>query len=196
MSAPASPAPTPVPSLIFATGTTLTKTGPGTQILSGANTYTGATNVNAGKLLINGSLSNTAAALNVATGATLGGTGTIGRNVTIATGGKLEFDISTDAASHDRLDISSGRSFAFSGASELTITSSGGAAPGTYTLVTGGNNITGARPGHTQPAANWVATVSISGNSLLLNLTSTVGDNTPPTARQHRRMTRAAARSL
>ena len=119
----------------FATGTTLTKTGLGTQILAGANTYTGATNINAGKLIINGSLSNTSAAMNVGAGATLGGTGTVGRNVAIAVGGKLEFDISTVAASHDRLDISSGRSFGFNGTSELIITSTSGASPGIYTLV-------------------------------------------------------------
>ena len=159
---------------ISGTGT-VTKSGTGTQTLSGANTYTGSTTVNAGKLFINGSLSNTNVAITVNSGATLGGTGTIGRNVTIAAGGKLEFNLSTTAASHDPLDISSGRAFAFSGASELTITSSGGAAPGIYTLITGGNNITGSAPATLNLPANWAATVSISGNSLLLNVTSTGG---------------------
>ena len=70
---------------------------------------------------------------------------------------------------------------AFSGASELTITSSGGASPGIYTLVTGGNNIIGLAPATLNLPENWMATVSISGNSLLLNLTSTAGDTTPPT---------------
>ena len=77
----------------FATGTTLTKTGMGTQILAGANSYTGATHIDQGKLVIDGSLSNTDVALNVNAGATLGGIGIIGRNVTVAEGGKLEFDI-------------------------------------------------------------------------------------------------------
>ena len=35
---------------------------------------------------------------------------------------------------------------AFSGSSVLTITASAGAAPGLYTLITGGNNITGSAP--------------------------------------------------
>ena len=155
------------------TGFGITKAGAGTLTLSGNSSYTGATTLNVGKLLINGSLSNTAAALNVALGATLGGTGTIGRNVTIASGGKLEFDISTNAASHNGLDISTGRSFTFSGASELTITNSGGAAPGTYTLATGGNNITGIAPATLNLPVGWAATVSISGNSLILDVTTT-----------------------
>ena len=151
----------------------MTKSGAGTQTLTGTNTYTGATTVSGGKLFINGSLSNTNVALTVNNGATLGGTGTIGRNVTITAGGKLEFNLSTVAASHDALDISSGRSFAFSGASELTITSSAGAGPGTYTLITGGNAITGIAPATLNLPSGWAATVSISGNSLLLNVTST-----------------------
>jgi len=58
----------------------LTKLGEGTQILSGTNTYTGATTVAAGKLLVNGSLGNTATS--VASGATLGGNGSIAGAVT------------------------------------------------------------------------------------------------------------------
>jgi hypothetical protein len=55
----------------------------------------------------------------------------------------------------------------------LTITSTSGASPGIYTLITGGNNINySALPGLILPA-NWNATVSISGNNLLLNVTST-----------------------
>jgi len=61
---------------------TLTKTGNGTQILSGSNTYTGNTTVSAGTLLINGSTSNSSS-VSVAAGATLGGNGTVGGNTTI-----------------------------------------------------------------------------------------------------------------
>jgi autotransporter-associated beta strand protein len=57
----------------------LTKIGPGTQTLSGANTYTGTTSVSAGTLEVtNASGSGTGTgAVSVAGGATLGGTGTI-----------------------------------------------------------------------------------------------------------------------
>ena len=59
-------------------------------ILSGVNTYTGNTTVNAGTLLVNspGSLS-AGSAVNVNTNATLGGTGTINGVVTVANGGTL-----------------------------------------------------------------------------------------------------------
>ena len=64
------------------TVTSLTKSGSGTWVLSGANTYTGNTAVNAGTLVVNGSLG--AGALSVASGATLMGSGTIAGITTIA----------------------------------------------------------------------------------------------------------------
>ena len=56
-------------------------------MLSGVNTYTGATTVSAGSLFVNGSLAN--GPVSVASGATLGGIGTLGGAVTVANGGKL-----------------------------------------------------------------------------------------------------------
>ncbi|HSH17076.1 MAG TPA: autotransporter-associated beta strand repeat-containing protein, partial [Verrucomicrobiae bacterium] len=153
----------------------LTKVDVGTWILSGDNTYTGITTVSGGKLLINGDQTNAVGNVSVAANAILGGTGVIGGNTTIAVDGCLEFNLSTAAGSHNPLDLVSGKSLAFSGASVLTITSSGGAAPGIYTLVTGGNNITGVAPATVNLPVNWTATVSISGNSLLLNVVSTSG---------------------
>ncbi len=64
----------------------LTKSGAGLLTLSGANTYTGATNVNVGILKVNGSV---AGAVNVASLATLGGAGTVSGLVTVASGGIL-----------------------------------------------------------------------------------------------------------
>jgi fibronectin-binding autotransporter adhesin len=62
---------------------TLTKQGGGTLTLSGANTYTGATAVSVGTLLINGSTSSTSL-VTVAANATLGGIGTVGGHTTIS----------------------------------------------------------------------------------------------------------------
>jgi autotransporter-associated beta strand protein len=64
-------------------GGSLTKIGPGTLTLSGVNTYTGATTVNAGKLAVDGSIMS---AVTVNGGGTLGGSGTTG-SVTVNSGG-------------------------------------------------------------------------------------------------------------
>jgi autotransporter-associated beta strand protein len=57
-------------------GGSLTKIGTGTLTLSGNNTYTGATTVNAGKLIVDGSIASSSSAT-VAAGATLGGHGNV-----------------------------------------------------------------------------------------------------------------------
>ncbi|MBZ9806239.1 autotransporter-associated beta strand repeat-containing protein, partial [Mesorhizobium sp. ES1-6] len=65
------------------------KLGTGTTTLTGTNTFTGQTNVNAGTLLIDGNQSAASGPTNVASGATLGGSGIIGGSVTVADGGTL-----------------------------------------------------------------------------------------------------------
>ncbi|MFS8137312.1 MAG: autotransporter domain-containing protein, partial [Thermomonas sp.] len=62
------------------------KLGAGNLILTGINTYNGATSVNAGTLSVNGSISNSAVTVN--NGGVLGGSGTVG-NTSIASGGVL-----------------------------------------------------------------------------------------------------------
>ena len=65
-----------------AVGSGLAKTGGGTLILSGSGkNYGGTTLVSAGTLLLDGALGS--AAVTVSAGATLGGAGTIGGNVTV-----------------------------------------------------------------------------------------------------------------
>ena len=68
----------------------LTKADAGKWILSGTNTYTGATTVNSGTLLVNGSLGNTAVTVGGATATgtpAVGGGGTIGGATVIAGAG-------------------------------------------------------------------------------------------------------------
>ena len=67
----------------------LIKGGAGTLNLTGNNSYTGKTMVNAGSLYVNGDQSAATGATTVASGATLGGNGTLGGDVTVADGGTL-----------------------------------------------------------------------------------------------------------
>ncbi len=62
----------------------LTKTGTGTLTLSNTSTYTGATNVSAGTLVVNGNISTSITTVN--SGGTLGGSGTVGA-LTVLNGG-------------------------------------------------------------------------------------------------------------
>jgi fibronectin-binding autotransporter adhesin len=71
------------------TGTgSLQQNGPGTVILTGAADYTGPTQINAGKLFINSSLSNSLVI--VGAGGSLGGSGAVNNTVTVASGGAIE----------------------------------------------------------------------------------------------------------
>src|SRR3546814_931043 len=67
----------------------LNQIGTGTTILNGANSYAGATNVNAGTLLVDGNQSAATGLTTVASGATLGGIGPIGGDVNVAAVGAL-----------------------------------------------------------------------------------------------------------
>ena len=63
----------------------LSKSGAGLLTLSGTNTYTGPTTISQGKLVVDGSLTNSAVSVN---GGTLGGTGYL-NSVTVYAGGNL-----------------------------------------------------------------------------------------------------------
>lgn len=91
------------------TGGKLTKQGSGTLTLSAANTYTGATSVSNGKLLVNGSLS-ASSAVTVANGATLGGSGTVGV-VTAQSGGSVSPGSSPGILNVGNTTFSSGSTF-------------------------------------------------------------------------------------
>jgi len=68
----------------------LVKIGNGTEILSGTNTYTGATTISNGVLEVDGLLGALPpTTVTVATNATLSGSGSIGGNVTVSSGGTL-----------------------------------------------------------------------------------------------------------
>ncbi|MBB1200279.1 transporter [Enterobacteriaceae bacterium 89] len=75
--------------LISGIGGGLEKVGSGILTLTADNTFTGATSVLQGVLLINGNQSAATGATSVASNATLGGEGTLGANVTVADNGHL-----------------------------------------------------------------------------------------------------------
>ncbi len=138
-----------------------TKIGTGTLTLSGANTYTGDTLVDAGALRVNGSLAGTV--LTIASGATLAGNGTIGGatillggahlapgnspgtitfsdGLTFAAGSIVDFEL---GAFSDLIRLTGGTLTGPSGTGGVTLNmfDSGGFAAGTYTLfdfATGG----------------------------------------------------------
>lgn len=87
----------------------LVKNGAGTQVLSGANTYTGATTVNAGTLLVDGSLANTAVSVN---GGVLGGNGSIAGSVAVNAGGTLAAGSSIGSLDTGTLSLGAASTFA------------------------------------------------------------------------------------
>ena len=91
--------------------------------------------------------------------------------------GRLEFNLSTSAANHNPLDVVAGKSFAFAGTSVLTITTSGGVSSGVYTLVTAPGGMSGSAPATLNLPSGWTASVSRSGNDLIL----TISTSTAPT---------------
>lgn len=128
---------------IIGTGTgSLTKDGSGTLTLTGANTFTGATAINAGTLQVSGSLaagSNVA----VATGGTLTGAGTVNGNATLTGNGVI--NLTNPGVISGTLGVTGGN---WNGAGSVTgvVTSSSGTfniGSGANLTATSGLNVTG-----------------------------------------------------
>jgi autotransporter-associated beta strand protein len=167
--------------------TTLNKLGSSNWTLTGTSTYTGATNVNAGTLAVNGSIANSA--VTVDAGGTLGGNGTVGNTTinggTLAPGnsigtltvqGNLVF---TTAASY-MVEVSPANADRTNVAGTATL---GGAtvktsfAPGTYVAkqytildATGGVSGTFNTLANTNLPDNFKSSLSYDANNVYLNL--------------------------
>ena len=148
--------------------------GTGVVKFEGKNTYTGPTNVTAGKLFINGDASDATGLLSVSADATLGGIGPIGSDVAIENNGCLEFHLSTSPDSRYPMSLAASRTLTFAGNSVLTITSQEGATIGKYKLITAQGGILGKAPATLKLPDGWKGKASIVGNDLVLHIT-TVG---------------------
>jgi autotransporter-associated beta strand protein len=146
--------------------------GTGAVKFEGDNNYTGPTTVAAGKLFVNGDGSEATGPISVSADAALGGSGRIGGDVTIATNGRLEFNLGTSPKDHNSLTIAARRTLTFAGDSVLAITSPGGSSIGKYKLLTALGGMLGAPPKTLNLPKGWKGTVSIDGNHLVLHLTS------------------------
>ena len=157
---------------------TVASSTPGGQlILSGANSYTGGTTVNANStLLVNGSLGSGTVTVN----GTLGGTGTIGGNAVWSSGAFAALTAGSPLRVSGTVTLNGnsvnviGSSLTPAGSPYTLLTATGG--------FTGGSTVNGT-PGGNAVAAGNLGVVSVSGNSLILTVTAvpsaswTDGDN-------------------
>jgi subtilase-type serine protease len=167
----------------------LTKIGAGTLVLSGANTYQGATNVETGTLIVNGDL--TSSPLTVHNGAGLGGTGTVGTTSlgagstlapgnsigTLTVDGDLTFDSDTtyqvevapDGSSGDRVQVTG--QARLNGAEVAHIGNNGNYRPATvYTILSADGGLDGTFGGVTSDYAFLVADLFYDANNVYLQL--------------------------
>ena len=169
----------------------LVVSGSGMLILSGADTYTGDTNVQGGGLMVNGSL-NSHGNVSVGAAAMLGGTGSVG-NVSLAAGGTmapgllgsgtlgaasavvnstsiLDYTLGTANGADGCLAVSG--SLSLGGSVTVDVTPGGLWGPGTYVLATAARGIVN----NSNQLTGWTLvgtflgngshTLAISGNSL------------------------------
>ena len=165
----------------------------GSETLTGSNTYTGPTTINGGTLLVNGSIAPSAAFVN--SGGTLAGTGTVG-NVTVHAGGILApgptgapgslavsgslafasgaiYLVNVTSANASAANVSGVATL--TGGSVRTAFSAGTQMGTSYTILTS-SGLVGTFSGVSgNVPAGFIETLSYVGNTVMLNVTTTVG---------------------
>lgn len=163
---------------------TFNKVGDSTWTATGASTFNGATNVNAGTLLVNGDLSGSNVTVNA--GGTLGGTGTVGNLAvnggTFTPGNSflVQFNLSFTAASTYLIEVSpSASSFAstfkgtatLGGASVQAVFAAGSYVSKQYTILSAASGLSGTFGSlTTNLSPNFSASLSYDANDVYLNL--------------------------
>jgi fibronectin-binding autotransporter adhesin len=165
----------------------LNKTGSGTLLLTGANTYTGRTTVSAGMLVVNGSLFS---AVTVDSGGTLGGAGSltsvtvgsggqiapgsplgalsIGGGLILASGAGMDYDLDTPSTS--AFVLAHSVSLGGQQLSDFNITPTGNFGPGSYDLIEAGS-FSGSLGSNNQAIIDgFPATLSVQNNDLVLTV--------------------------
>jgi autotransporter-associated beta strand protein len=169
--------------------------GTGATVLTAANTYSGPTSVNAGTLVVNGSIANSA--VTVANGATLAGIGTVGAT-TIASGGtfapgnspgtmtvqgNLAFQsgaiylVQVDPSTASRANVVAGGSASLAGTVQAAF-AAGSYVTRTYTIVSAAGGL-GGTTFNTLTTSNlptgFTATLGYTATDVTLNLSATLG---------------------
>ena len=176
--------------------------GPGTTILTGNNTYTGSTTVNAGTLVVNGSIANSAVTVN--TGAILAGTGTVGPTTinnggafapgnspgTMTVAGNLAFQsgalylVQVNPSNASSTNVIAGGSATLAGTVGAAFASSSYVSR-MYTILSAAGGLNGTTFNSLMTSnlpAGFTANLSYTNSDVILNLTATLGVPSGPNA--------------
>jgi YVTN family beta-propeller protein/autotransporter-associated beta strand protein len=175
--------------VISGTGT-FQQNGTGTTVLTAINTYSGSTSVNAGTLVVSGSIANSAVIVN--NGATLAGSGTVG-TITVNSGGTLapgntplvQGSLAFQSGSFYLVQVtpSMASSTNVGGSAALAGTVQAGFASGsyatrTYTILSAAGGLNGTTFNALTTSnlpAGFTASLSYTATNAILNLTATLG---------------------
>jgi YVTN family beta-propeller protein/autotransporter-associated beta strand protein len=169
--------------------------GTGATMLTAINTYSGPTSVNAGTLVVNGSIANSAVTVNA--GATLAGIGTVGATTiksggtfapgnspgTITVQGNLAFQsgalylVQVNPSTASSTNVTAGGSATLAGTVQAAF-ASGSYAARTYTILSAAGGLNGTTFNNlttTNLPAGFTASLSYTATDAILNLTATLG---------------------